>query len=78
MIVPDRRARYLKVTMGVGRGLKLRIVERPGLSLSPRDLEALAADLRRVAETYFKTETMALAVLGDVNGFKADRSRLEI
>jgi predicted Zn-dependent peptidase len=36
------------------------------------------ADLRRVAETYFKSESMALAVLGDMNGFQADRSRLTI
>jgi predicted Zn-dependent peptidase len=35
-------------------------------------------DLQEVARTYFKTETIALGVLGNLNGFKPDRSRLEI
>lgn len=43
-----------------------------------RILAVTAADVRRVAETYFKTDDMALAVLGDVNGFKVDRNRLAI
>ena len=62
--MPDRRARYLKVTMGVGRGLKLRIVERPGLSLSPRDLEALVADLRQVARAVLPDGDLHYGVLG--------------
>lgn len=36
------------------------------------------ADMRRVAEACFVTDVMAFAALGDVNGFKVDRSRLEI
>jgi predicted Zn-dependent peptidase len=35
-------------------------------------------DLQEVARTYFKTETLALGVLGNLNGFKVDRSQLEI
>jgi predicted Zn-dependent peptidase len=35
-------------------------------------------DLRRVARTYFTTERIALGALGNLNGFRCDRSRLEI
>ena len=35
-------------------------------------------ELQEVARTYFKSETIALGVLGNLNGFKVDRSRLEI
>jgi len=35
-------------------------------------------ELQAVARTYFKTETIALGVLGNLNGFHVDRSRLEI
>jgi len=35
-------------------------------------------DLRRVAAEFFKTESLALAALGDLNGFKVDRARLEV
>src|SRR6476646_223779 len=34
--------------------------------------------LREVARTYFKSESLALGALGNLNGFKVDRSRLEI
>jgi predicted Zn-dependent peptidase len=34
--------------------------------------------LQEVARTYFKSETLALGVLGNLNGFNVDRSRLEI
>jgi predicted Zn-dependent peptidase len=34
--------------------------------------------LREVARTYFKSETLALGALGNLNGFKVDRSRLSI
>ena len=34
--------------------------------------------LQEVAHTYFKSETIALGALGNLNGFKVDRSRLEI
>jgi predicted Zn-dependent peptidase len=34
--------------------------------------------LQAVAHTYFKSETIALGALGNLNGFKVDRSRLEI
>ena len=43
--------RYLNLKMGVGRDLSLRIVERPGLALTPAALDALIADLRTVART---------------------------
>jgi predicted Zn-dependent peptidase len=35
-------------------------------------------ELQEVARTYFKSETLALGVLGNLNGFKVDRSQLEI
>jgi len=35
-------------------------------------------DLQEVARTYFKSETVALGALGNLNGFNVDRSRLEI
>lgn len=35
-------------------------------------------ELQKIARTYFKTETLALGVLGNLNGFNVDRSRLEI
>lgn len=35
-------------------------------------------ELQAVARTYFKTETIALGALGNLNGFNVDRSRLEI
>jgi predicted Zn-dependent peptidase len=33
-------------------------------------------ELQEVARTYFTSETLSLGVLGDLNGFKVDRSRL--
>jgi predicted Zn-dependent peptidase len=35
-------------------------------------------DLQRVARASFTSESLALAALGDLNGFRVDRSRLEI
>jgi predicted Zn-dependent peptidase len=35
-------------------------------------------DVRRVAAGHFKTEALALGALGDLNGFKVDRARLEV
>jgi predicted Zn-dependent peptidase len=35
-------------------------------------------DLLRVASENFRTEALALGALGDLNGFKVDRSRLEV
>ncbi len=35
-------------------------------------------ELQEVARTYFKSESLALGVLGNLNGFKVDRSRLAI
>lgn len=43
-----------------------------------RIMAVTPADIRRVAETYFKSENMSLAALGDVNGFKVSRDRLTI
>ena len=36
------------------------------------------ADAQDVARSYFTTESLALGALGNLNGFKVDRSRLEI
>jgi predicted Zn-dependent peptidase len=35
-------------------------------------------DLRRIAVSYFRQDALAVAALGDLNGFKVDRSRLEV
>jgi predicted Zn-dependent peptidase len=35
-------------------------------------------DMRRVASEFFRTDALALAALGDLNGFKVDRARLEV
>jgi len=35
-------------------------------------------DLQRVAQEYFRSETLALGALGNLNGFRVDRSRLKI
>jgi predicted Zn-dependent peptidase len=44
-----------------------------------RRIEAVAAkDAQRVAEECFTTPTLALGALGNLNGFSADRARLEI
>jgi predicted Zn-dependent peptidase len=54
-----------------------------GRRISPDEvigrLEAITTeDLQRVAREYFTSEGLALAALGDLNGFNVDRSRLEI
>jgi predicted Zn-dependent peptidase len=54
-----------------------------GRRISPDEiisrLEAVTVeDLERVAHIYFKTDTLALGALGNLNGFQVDRSRLEI
>jgi predicted Zn-dependent peptidase len=54
-----------------------------GCYIAPDDiikrLEAVTIeDIQRIAQQYFKTENMAFAALGNLNGFKVDRSRLEI
>jgi hypothetical protein len=65
------RRRYLKLRMSAGRGLALRIVERPGLALSPEDLSALVADLRQVATAVLPEGDLEYGVLG------GDRQRLD-
>jgi predicted Zn-dependent peptidase len=54
-----------------------------GRRIAPDDiikrLEAVTVeDIQRIAQNYFKTENMAFAALGNLNGFKVDRGRLEI
>jgi predicted Zn-dependent peptidase len=54
-----------------------------GRRISPDEiisrLEAVTVeDLQRVAREYFTSEGLALVALGDLNGFRVDRSRLEI
>jgi predicted Zn-dependent peptidase len=39
---------------------------------------ATPADLREIAQTYFKSESLSLGALGNLNGFRVERSRLEI
>jgi len=57
-------SRYLKLSMAVGQGLKLRIVERPGLSLASDELAALLEDLRTVARAVLPDGDLAYGVLG--------------
>jgi predicted Zn-dependent peptidase len=54
-----------------------------GRRISPEEsiekLEAVTADdMQRVARQYFTSETLALGALGNLNGFRVDRSRLKI
>jgi predicted Zn-dependent peptidase len=54
-----------------------------GRRISPdeiiRRIEAVTpADMQQIARACFQSDTLALGVLGDLNGFKADRARLEI
>jgi predicted Zn-dependent peptidase len=54
-----------------------------GRRISPDEaikrIEAVTrADLRRVARAYFTSERIALGALGNLNGFRVDRARLEI
>jgi predicted Zn-dependent peptidase len=54
-----------------------------GRRISPDDVieklrKTTVDELQEVARTYFKSETIALGALGNLNGFKVDRSRLAI
>ena len=54
-----------------------------GRRISPDEIierieRVTAEDLLRVASEFFRTDALAVAALGDLNGFKVDRSRLEI
>jgi predicted Zn-dependent peptidase len=54
-----------------------------GRRISPDEiisrLEAVTPDdVRRVAQAFFVSDNVALAALGDLNGFGVDRARLEI
>jgi predicted Zn-dependent peptidase len=54
-----------------------------GRRISPdemiRRLEAVnLGDVQRVAREYFRASPLSLGALGDLNGFKVDRARLEI
>lgn len=60
-MTPARR--YLQLRMGVGRGLSLRIVERPGLCLSADALSDLLGDLRRVARAVLPEGDLDYGVL---------------
>lgn len=54
-----------------------------GRRISPEEvinkIEAVTPDdLQRVARTFFKSESLSLGALGNLNGFSVDRSRLKI
>jgi predicted Zn-dependent peptidase len=54
-----------------------------GRRISPDEVierirEITLDQLQEIARTYFNSETIALGALGNLNGFKVDRSRLEI
>jgi GNAT superfamily N-acetyltransferase len=63
--------RYLHLRMGVGRGLSLRIVERPGLALKPDALAGLVEELKSVARAVLPDGDLEYGVLG------GDRERLD-
>jgi len=48
-----KKSRYLNITLPIGKGLKARIVEKPGLWLEPDDLTRLTQDIRAIALTTF-------------------------
>lgn len=56
--------RMLDVRMPLGRKFRLRIVERPGLSLAPSELERVCADLRAVASRTLPAGELTYGVLG--------------
>lgn len=64
-------SRYLKLKMRMGRGLTLKIVERPGLSLPPPELDRLLAELRGIAQAVLPGTDLRYGVLG------GDRRRLD-
>lgn len=55
-------ARLLDTTLAAGRGLRSRIVERPGLALSAADLDALVEDVRSVAHRVLGNRELAYGV----------------
>ncbi len=63
--------RYLNLRMGVGRGLTLRIVERPGLALKPEALATLVGELKTVARAVIPDGDLEYGVLG------GDRERMD-
>ncbi len=63
--------RYLNLTVPAGRGLTLRVVEKPGSALPPDQLSALIADLRHVARAVLPDGDLEYGILG------GDPERLE-
>ena len=57
------RTNWLKLRLNIGRGLSLRIIERPGLSLPPEERDALLADLRTVARHVLPDADLTYGVL---------------
>jgi predicted Zn-dependent peptidase len=54
-----------------------------GRRISPDEIierieRVTAEDLLRVASEFFRTDALAVAALGDLNGFRVDRARLEV
>lgn len=62
---------YLDVSLRVGKDMETRIVERPGIWMEDRDVEALQADLRRIASASLTGEDLTYGI------FSSDRSRLK-
>jgi len=69
--VSTAHPRCLKLSMGVGRGLRLRIVERPGVSLDPEALKALLDEIRGIARKVLPEADLEYGVLG------GERERLD-
>ena len=62
---------YLDVALRVGKDMETRIVERPGIWMDDRDLDALREDLKRVALANLPDEALTYGI------FSSDRSRLK-
>jgi len=63
-----KKSRYLDITLPIGKGLKARVVERPGLWLAPDDLARLNADIRSVALTTLEAKELAYGVFDPSSG----------
>lgn len=62
---------YLDVSLRVGKDMETRIVERPGIWMDDREIEALRVDLRRVASASLTGVDLTYGI------FSSDRSRLK-
>ncbi|WP_374368587.1 hypothetical protein [Dongia sp.] len=63
-----KKSRYLNITLPIGKGLKARIVEKPGLWLDPGDLTRLTQDIRAIALTTLDAKELTYGVFDPASG----------